>query len=199
MHGGFSGEWYYDPKSFYNNDGMSGRPSWMRVMNFYWHQPGKIFLLPAAKLKLAFGNSVMLFLLFFVLWWYWVIQRIYKKGRIAKGSAILLIILSNALFAMALLIDPPAWLWLGLSLAMATAWLAVKLFKQKQEAVLPLPLHLWLVFFSLFLFVILGSGLKRHAEIIDFFFGLCAIYALINFNTSLPKASCCENVKTKPN
>jgi 4-amino-4-deoxy-L-arabinose transferase-like glycosyltransferase len=180
--GGFSGEWFYDVNSFYNHDGLSGRSPWLRVANFYLHHPLMLISLPLDKLALSWGQSrLMLLLLLSGIFYYLFVIFFSRKRRSLK--AIRIYILMADLLILILLFLPEQEILFKISAAGFLLCLSLFMLLRKKEAgILQIPPMVKYLLSGLILFIILGSGLKRHAETVEFLIGLCALYAFVNLN-----------------
>ncbi len=88
--GMYSDAWIKDSKSFYNNDRMNDKKTSLRILNFYTHNPGKIFTLSFQKLKKIFDQiySIRLFDFLFVnlLFCFFIFSTNKKKPSYMFGS-----------------------------------------------------------------------------------------------------------------
>lgn len=179
--GGFDAHWYTEKNSFYNNDKMSGRSSWLRLLNFYFKNPSKIVTLPLQKLFDGFAcyRFLTVLMLAFII----NILLLFLKLKSIPNSVIRTIsfIILNSLILLPLFFEWTRMMYYITLFAVFIAFLIFIFLRQKEFFKIPLPFILILI--SQVLITVLISSNERFVEVIDFIFILCGLYAIIYMNS----------------
>jgi len=164
-------EWRYNANSFYNNDNLKNRNSFIRVYSFYKNNPKLIFILIYKKINVALNRFGFIKYFFVLFIFYHVLFYLISSG--IKKYNILILSLISVLFFILLIsyqhnITP--------LLLMYVCGLGI-LFFRKQIVSLPLSFN-W-IFFNLVIFSCIAFGNSRYFEVLNIFFILlCVLYAL---------------------
>lgn len=177
--GGFNEGWIMDKNSFYNNDGLRNYPPLLRIINFYYHFPLKIFTLPFSKLYAAFSHYAYLWslgLLFLVNFLGDVIFK--ERGRTKRQYIFLIIALLISFVPLVLPINKVIF---GIIIFLTLLIAVIKKRERNLYHFVKPPLSIILIVLSFILFTILGAGDIRFTEIIDFVFILVSTYGFVAF------------------
>ncbi|HOY31897.1 MAG TPA: glycosyltransferase family 39 protein [Bacteroidales bacterium] len=166
--GYLSDEWAFNPSSHYSNDGLSGKPDLLRVLNFYYHYPSKILSITSAKLNSYFSKNFILpvfILLAISALLLNLLLQIKQKGYVWKNVFVLFFLITTGLL---FIIDNK---YLPLLFIMALFALTVTI---KYRVYFPAPLIF--LYISMVLFPVITFGNPRYLIYYDsFIFVLCGI------------------------
>jgi hypothetical protein len=178
--GGFDAHWYTDNHSFYNNDKMAGKSSFLRVLNFYIHKPSKIITLPLQKLFDGFAcfGFLTVFMLAFII--NTILLLIKNKVALNNVIKIISFFILNSIILLPLFFEWTRLMYYITLFAFFISLLIYIYMRKKEFFKIPLPFIL--IFVSQILLTVLVSSNERFSEVIDFIFIISGIYAILYMN-----------------
>ena len=178
QNGGFNVQWILDKKSFYNNDGLMNYSPFLRIINFYYHYPVKIYTLPFTKLYAAFSHYpylISLGILNLLNFLGFCISK-YKKHWVKT----VFVFVSAFLF-----LTPFKWTitqgLFGIVIFLVILVNIMSMKKKNNDDNFEIPKSLSMMVLCLILFTIIEAGDRRFTVIIDFMFILVSTYGFVAF------------------
>ncbi len=177
----YSAAWLNDSNSFYLNDHLNSSPDWLRVLNFYFHNPVKIILLPLHKLYKSFGKNIYLYILILCFIVNTLLFVIFKnKVLLNKYLKLFLFLLINPILLLPVIYNPNPLMFYFLIFLFVCCFIFVIL--KKYDVFFKMPLAFFLIIASQLILTILISGNERYTEMLDFIFILNSLFGIYFIN-----------------